>query len=377
MENFENPDYHRKKKDKEKINKREKSKKMSKDPKSEGIQKKNEENKIDVQIEKSKKAYSDLRYDLELIISTLSDIDKNSSYSLTDVDILLNYTAKSLAKIYKINKENLNSAYFPHLKQVDNQVLNQGILEFINSANRFGIDSILEKCSENKRIKDQIGDQIGKTLLKLYKEDIYGGFGVRNTEFIHLSTLVYTLCYTWVIARDLKSDLQFFEIDRIQIESDELDLLTDILSLLSLTTPDESNFELVDLFPVERKLSEYGKMIWALDEKDWKEKIQWMLDQLSMIESEKRIFTIQEKDLFNTVLNLLSLDLEKVCDEKKSEQLRLNVLDSYFYTFFEYLSGNEKEFLENIEKTKRAILSIAYEIDFANVNKKNSKKDKE
>jgi len=377
MENFENPNYHRKKKDKEKINKREKSKRMSKDPKSEGIQKKNEENKIDVQIEKSKKAYSDLRYDLELIISTLSDIDKNSSYSLTDVDILLNYTAKSLAKIYEINKENLNSAYFPNLKQVDNQVLNQGILEFINSGNRFDIDSILEKSSENKKIKDQVGDQIGKTLLKLYKEDIYGGFGVRNTEFIHLSTLVYTLCYTWVIARDLKSDLQFFEINRMQIESDELDLLTDILSLLSLTTPDESNFELVDLFPVERKLSEYGKMIWALDKKDWKEKTQWMLDQLSMIESEKRIFTIQEKDLFNTVLNLLSLDLENVCDEKKSEQLRLNVLDSYFYTFFEYLSGNEKEFLENIEKTKRAILSIAYEIDFANVNKKNSKKDKE
>jgi len=370
MENFENPNYHRKKKDK-------KNKEMPKVPNSEGIQKKNEEKKLDLRIEKSKKAYSDLRYDLELIISTLSDINKTNSYSLTDADLLLNYTAKSLAKIYEINKENLNSAYFPNIKQIDNQVLNQGILEFINSANRFGIDSILEKCSENKKIKDQVGDQIGKTLLKLYKEDIYGGFGVRNTEFVHLSTLVYTLCYTWVIARDLKSDLQFFEINRIQTESDGLELLNDILSLLSLTTPAESDFELVDLFPVERKLSEYGKLIWELDEKDWKEKTQWILDQLSMIESEKRIFTTQEKDMFNAVLNLLSLDLEKVCDEKKSEKLRLNVLDSYFHAFFDYLSGNEKGFSENIEKTKRDILTIAYEIDFANVNKKDSKKDKE
>ena len=372
MENFENSNYKRKKNDKEKI------KRFSKNPKNEDIQKKRKTtaNK-DIQLEKSKKAYSDLKYDIDLISSTIDEIIKGKKYSIVEADILLNYTAKALAKIFQFNKENLNKAYFPNLKAIDLHAINQGILDFINSANKFNTIDIIDNISQNKKIKDQIGDKIGKTLLKLYKEDIYSGFGIRNTEFIHLSTLVYCLCYTWVIARDLKSNIQFLEINYVKLEDEEIELFNDIFSILSLTTPSESNFEPVDLFPVERKLSEYGKIVFSLSDKDWKEKTEWLIDQLSKIESEKRIFTLKEKEIFDTIMNLLLLDLERVCDVGKSEKLRLAVYDSYFHAFYDHLSGNENGFLENLAKTKRDILSIAYEIDFANLNQKDSKENRE
>jgi hypothetical protein len=333
-------------------------------PSEEGIYRKNSK-----KIQKSKRNYKEVYKNVNSISRTLEGIIKTGKCTFIDADILLNCSAELLLALYKINENHLNQAYFPHIKEVDEEELNRSILRFIRNTRYLDLDEIIFKIHNGKKIKDQVGDLIDKSLLSLYKKDILVGFGERNTEFIHLSTFIHTICFAWVTARGFKDEIIYSDGNYIYLNETEIELLNDILSIVSLTGNFSNNFALTDLFPVERKLSAYAVEVEKLEKKDWKEKTEYLINSLSKLSEENRTFSTLEKYIFEAAVRLLVLDLKKLNESVDDNKMELEILDSYFHAFFEYLCGNDEKFKENIEETKRKILKVSYSIDFERFKK--------
>jgi hypothetical protein len=99
------------------------------------------------------------------------------------------------------------------------------------------------------------------------------------------------------------------------------------------------------------------------------EKTEYLINSLSKLSEENRIFSTLEKYIFEAAVRLLVLDLKKLNESVDDNKMELEILDSYFHAFFEYLCGNDEKFKENIEETKRKILKVSYSIDFERFKK--------
>ncbi|MEM4134163.1 MAG: hypothetical protein QXO35_01725 [Candidatus Micrarchaeia archaeon] len=321
-------------------------------------------------IESSFKEYLNMDYSYELVQEVLEEIHQTKKCTLEQADTLNTNFAKLLVGIYQLNKRNLHCYYFKKLKNSDYEVLNRSLLSLINSNLTF--DDICNDAENNKDVKKQIYDLSGPVFREALNRDIEVCLNPRNDEFMHLFALQTSIAYGYIIGRDLKKRIRSNRYFTFELLDDiEYQVISDIYGIFSLTYPYNGsieNFNLNDLFPIQRKMTKYANEIKKFIGKDWKEKADWLNSKLEEIELQKRVLTTDEKQIFESLLFQITQEINVPQQGEDLETTRQKyrdiVLDSYFKVFLAHYSGDVSGYERNMEVTKKMLLKLIYIVDF-------------
>ncbi|MCS7109333.1 MAG: hypothetical protein NZ903_00870 [Candidatus Micrarchaeota archaeon] len=310
------------------------------------------------------------------ISEIFEEIIKTKKCTLDQADILNTNLAKMLIGLYHFNRKNNHSFYFGKLTQSDCNELNKSLLSFINSGLTF--DDICSDVEEGKDVKKQIRDSFSAVFIEAFGKNPRLCFEENYKDFIHLYTLQTSVVFGFIVARDLKKRIRSKRyISSEHLDEIEYDVIKSINSILSLTYPYNGSinkFDINEFYPITRKLSYYARKMEEFKKKDWKEKGDWLYSQLEKVHSTKKIMTLDEKMVFESILYHLSMEItqpqENMDLEKTRELARKTVLDAYFNAIFALYSGDERGYDRNMEIAKRSLLKIIYIIDFEKTENK-------
>lgn len=325
--------------------------------------------------ERSFKEYLNLDEAYNSIHEVLEEICETKKCTIEQADVLNTNFAKLLVGIYQLNRKNLHNYYFKKLKNTDYEILNKSLLYVINSNLTF--DDITKDVENNKDVRKQILELFDPIFKEAFSKDVGVCLSPRNDEFIHLFTLQTAITLGYIAGRDLKKGIRsnrYFSFE--YLDDIEFQTLSDIYHILSLTYPYNGtmeNFNLNDLFPIKREITEYARQIKMLQGKDWREKADWLNSKLEEVEAQKRVMSYKEKEIFESVLSMLSMEINTPQNGEDIEVTRQKakdiVLDAYFKAFLAYYNGDDAGYERNMEITRKTLLKVIYIIDFEKSNK--------
>jgi hypothetical protein len=325
---------------------------------------------------RSTQEYFEIDIDFHLISETFEKISQTKVCNLEDSDVLNSGFAKCLVRMFNMNKCGLHEPFFKSLKTTDYDSINETILSILNSSST--LEDMCINLEQGKKTINQVEEYVNNAFNSAFKKDSTVCIGKRYEEFIHITTMQVAMALTWIAARDIKSTIKYNSNEPYILDDTELAIICDLNSILSLTYPFHGNFELINLFQVEKKDLSYQNKVTELMQMNWMEKADWINNKLEEIQSTKKIFDLEEKKIFEKVLDMLVNELSEAQNgitlEETKKRARQEVLNPYFNAMMSYLNGDEKMYNFFMEAAKKGLLRVIYVIEYQKSNGKNEKK---